>query len=221
MAIAQLDLSFSMGYGRYSLTTIKDFQQTIQNSFPVPDAEASDQFPPYYFYQLSSKAPISENNMFGVTLSYGSTGGRISYSDYSGSLVAEQLIKYYGFNLSIGPYYKLPNNLDLFIDFKPGLTITNLELTAQQVIQSSRSNDSNQFRSTNFGIQPTFNLSKRFGDFSAFIFAGYQVTISSGKLKLTENKDLHLVDNKSQDVLAVWDGVRLGLGITCYFIKKK
>lgn len=214
---AQVELSFSVGYGSYSLADIREYQNFIKTSFPVSDAKVTDEFPSYYLYQISGKTPVSESAMIGLTISYGSTGGRVSYSDYSGMLLAEQLLNYYEITLSAGPYFSLPHNFMLFVDFKPGITITKLELTGSQSIQTFKSTESNLFRSINIGFQPTLSLSKRVGYIGASVFASYQATIVNGKLKFIENKDLYLVDNRSQEVYAIWDGVRFGLGISCYF----
>src|SRR5690349_7378901 len=95
---AQSFVRAEINYGSYSMTRMKQFQQdlinrTHQSGLPL---FAVNSFPAYIGYSLSGG--VTRNKItVGFSLGYNSTGGRLDYEDYSGYLIADQLMRSFSF----------------------------------------------------------------------------------------------------------------------------
>ncbi|MGC4023180.1 MAG: hypothetical protein QM734_15175 [Cyclobacteriaceae bacterium] len=151
----------------------------------------------------------------GGSFSYGSTGGRIYYSDYSGSLWFDQLLSNYSFACIVGKSVDLgKGKFSLQGDIRPGITITNLKLTGNEILGSKADNFSNSFRGVNLTAQPTLSLVGKFGKVSLNAFVGYNFALQLGDLTSTDNSGGTLVNNHDQKIYADWSGLRAGGGLS-------
>jgi len=86
-----LSFSADIGYGNYSMSGLKSFNNDILNTLPV-EARLIDDFPaqPFFYGSIiyQTKSPV----YVGVSCGYYTTGSRISYKDYSGELRIDNLV---------------------------------------------------------------------------------------------------------------------------------
>jgi hypothetical protein len=194
---------------------MKTFLNDVAASFPVT-AKVSPAFPSYWFYDVSAKWRSGKNSLTGFSFSSGSTGGRAYYSDYSGSIGFDQLLSYQSYLLIIG-FRKdfLHGRLTLEGDLRPGITTTELNVKAYQNV-GIYAETTAQYKGVNFVAQPTMALSTRFGFIGAQVFAGYNLTLSSGNLYQTSGAYLQ---SSGTPLKADWTGLRAGAGLSLYFDK--
>lgn len=210
-------ISASIGYGTYRMNDMTNFQQELAPIFPI-EGKTTLAFPGYWFYDISYKQIISDKFLIGGGAGYGSTAGRISYSDYSGSINYDQLLTFYSFPLHFGQRIKLPNEkIILTADLQPGLTHTNLTLLFQEQIGSLSQNESYKFTSLNLYIQPSLGFVYKLNRIGLNAQLGYQLDIGPGKLKYSE--DVFLRDSDENPVVANWSGLRASVGVV-YLISR-
>jgi hypothetical protein len=216
-AMAQAHFSFNVNYGTYLMTQMKSLEEEIPASFPVHMKTLSN-YPPYFNFDGSFTYQTEKSFFWGFVFGYGSTGGRMHYSDYSGFVLYDQRIKYFSAHGSVGLAKKYPTkNLQLDFDLRPGIMFTRYLLVVDYEVASTTGGESNNFKSTNFVIQPTTKLRKRFGPFGVEAVLGINVNFIKGKLFLEDNKEVYLIKLSGEPVRADWTGVRLGLGACYYF----
>ena len=116
-SFAQLHTSFHVGQGSNQMKEMKTLQQEFANDFPVAPKTVSS-FPAYYFYEGTIAGGFLDRFFAGVSIARGSTGGRIQYSDYSGSVKGDQILKYW----SVGfPFTAIINPKNKSIQFSAGI----------------------------------------------------------------------------------------------------
>lgn len=214
---AQLKISGSVGYGTYYMDDIRDWQKEVKAGLPV-EAQAVSTFPGYLNFEGGISYDSKRKFFVGVIIGYGSTGSRLDYRDYSGSLTFDQLAKYYSLNVSIGSKRELINKKYLLsLDFRPGIILTNLVYETNTRLGTDKVSQKQEFKSINWNVQPTICVTRRFGSFGLHAFAGYNTSFKKGKLKVKGNKNYYLLNTNGSDAHAQWGGIRLGLGATYFF----
>jgi len=207
---AQVHISAGTGIGWFSMKEFHDFQEHLRSSFPVA-ARITEQFPAYVIYDASIAWQLRRTGFLGVYYQYGSTGGRIHYKDYSGEIYSDQLFHYNTIALNAGEALEFGKNYSLRVDLHPGATFTSLELLSVTKIGDQRYQESYKFHSINATMQPTFELTKTWGNFGLKLSAGYHIAVYAGKVKLKGNKNAILLGSSTDPIAASWDGLRLGL----------
>jgi len=220
VGFGQLKVTLSTGYGTYTMGDMKSLQEELQEGYPV-DAKITESFPGYAYYDLSVTKQTGERFVIGGYFTYGSTGGRIHYEDYSGEVSSNQLVRYYslGFPLGIMISDDLDANAWNFqLDFKPHFTMGELLLEFSSRIGSQRDAGSYEFRSFNFGIEPGFTAERRIGDkWGIDLFAGYNLTVVQGKLFFNETEGAYLQNEQNQAIGLDFSGLRVMLGLSYRF----
>jgi hypothetical protein len=214
--LAQPKLSLSIGYGTYSMKEVKEFDKYVP-LYNVAAMSAVSAYPPYVNYEGGFVYQTAKSFIWGVRIEYGSSGARVDYRDYSGSVRLDQIAKYVSLSGSVGMTRKYPSrNMTLVFDVRPGVTRTDLEMVFRYNVGSDQGGETNEFRSLNFVVQPTASLERRFGRFGINVYAGVHLTIVKGNLRNRENKDEHLMTGGGDSLRAGWTGLRGGFGVSWY-----
>lgn len=208
-------LNVSSGIGTYTMKDLKAFQKGIKAQFPF-EPTVTDEFPPYFFYELSSFARPGKMFFFGFGVTYGSTGGRVQYHDYSGYLRADQLLKYLNVSVPVGVSTDLNEKVSIQFDLRPTYTMTSAELRFEQEVVGTYEDERVKFNSETLAVQPGFLLMRKFNRFGVHAQASYYASLSQGKMYLKENSDLFLVDDNDKPLYTHWDGVRISLGLSLW-----
>ena len=213
--LGQFSASFNTSYGSYKLSDLRIFQEQLRASFPV-NAKITSSFPSYWLYDLSLKWYYTSRATFGLNASYGSSGGRIYYSDYSGYTGAEQLISFNAYSFSFGTYRNIQgSNFRIFADIKTGLTFNKLsynKYTSIVGVGTTQDSYSTIYKSVNWSAEPTLGLVKRIGLFGLNVSASYNLTLINGELPNSG----YAIGASTKDIGMDWSGLRFGGGVSIF-----
>lgn len=213
----QLKVNMSMGYGTYSMKSMKDFQEELRVSFPVR-AKTTESFPGYVFYEFGITTVQADRFVIGGYFTYGSTGGRIHYEDYSGEMSSDQLVRYVSIGSPLG--IVLGDNLTdspwrVHLDLKPHFTVGMMELDFYSRIGNQEESDSYKFTAFNLGIEPGLTVERSLAKkWDVTFFAGYNANLLKGNLYFQEENDAYLQNQKGETVTLDFSGFRAALGIS-------
>ncbi|HLZ15981.1 MAG TPA: hypothetical protein VKQ08_03030 [Cyclobacteriaceae bacterium] len=218
-AKAQLTLSVNSGIGTYQMGDLKSYQQSALARWPVK-GQVTSSFPAYWFFELAAANRMDNHLLLGGTLSFGSTGGRMFYGDYSGSLSSNQLLSFSSWTVCLGKWASLLNDkLIVEGDIRPGIVVSRLELKNQTVIGATTNNVDVTYQSVNFTVQPTLSVSYRLGPAFLKAFGGYNFNLVQDPLQ--QRGDGSYLLNGTGKVRADWSGLRAGLGVGMTLDSKK
>jgi hypothetical protein len=216
-AIGQMRVSLRSGYGLYSMNEMKSFQAELraQSEYPMRITES---FPGYVYYEVALMLPLANKFFYTANFGYGSTGGRIHYSDYSGEIRFDQLLNYISAGTSLGISEENSTGKYVF-DFSitPSFVFSKLSLEFMARIGDEQNVERIEFRSTNLTLQPDFAITRKFGRLGIQAMVGYNFAILKGKLFLTSDGEAYLIDSSGNNVPSNWNGGRASLGISFLF----
>jgi len=212
------DMHFNVGFASYSHPELRKYQEYLLRELIVP-GEATETFPPYFTFAVGVNKNWAQWKL-GFEVGHGSTGGRIYYQDYSGKLVADQLL-YYNY-LGITPSVVLHKNDGLLINagLKVSLILHNLVIRNKIKIQNDVTSEDVKFLSGNLGFQPHVRVRRNIG--STFFVqgtAGYELQDRRETLAPDKN-GAYLADENSEPVHLQGSGFRFSAGVGFVFPSK-
>jgi hypothetical protein len=206
-------------YGTFKMESMKEYQRSI-SAWPAPDEfKVVDKFPPYVGYNFLTGYNISPRFNLGIRLQYTSTGGRVAYGDYSGELTVNQLLHAYSLGLNSRYRLKNPSDWETYLSCTAGVMRTSLtNAYSFHLYDVSPSNYEIHFRSYNYFLNPAIIVNRKFKNhFALYANLGYELQIHR-TLRLSSDEKQYLKTSNGEDVVAEWDGLRIGIGI-CYRFK--
>lgn len=218
--MAQISISFNAGRGIWSMNTMKDFQEEYSNDFPV-ETKTNEAFPSHWFFEISA-AQRNDRWIGGLALTNGATGGRVSYNDYSGSILFDQNLSFYALSAIIGRLLnKNPKNILVVGTIRPGVMISKMAYDYREQINGAETeNMSSEFTGYNLTVQPTFSFTRQFGRIGVEAQAAYHLTVVAGRLPYKDYEDIpadqgvnYLILEGQIPVKANWSGFRVSLGV--------
>lgn len=197
-----------INYNLFSHSLLSEFQQEFIGDMPATiPIETVDDFPSNIGFTVGYEI---ENVNTSIFMSYNSTGGKISYADFSGFIKLEQLLT----GITFGGIYDIP--LDKKNRFKLGIKgfvmLSSLDIESSSMIGSDTNNDSLSFDSIDYGLGTQFRYEYPVSFFIIRANIGFDVVLG-GKLKFEEVKEANLLNNSGKDVKTGWTGLRTGFGI--------
>ena len=201
-------LFFETNYNTFSHSSLKQFQEEFKTDIaPIP-VKTVDDFPANIGFTLGYEIVESKTAIF---LGYNTTGGKLSYSDYSGIIRLEESLNGITFG---GIYYVNLNKekQDFKIGFKGFGMYSSLNLNSYSEIGTNIQQDNIDFQSFDFGIGAQLNYEYPLSFFIIRANIGFDVVLG-GKLKFKDNNEAHLINNSGEDVKTGWSGLRTGVGI--------
>ncbi len=212
-------LFVEFGHGGFGMAEMKSFQQEIQNQLEF-DARIIENFPAYYTVKGSLLFVDFEDVTIGFTGGTMSTGGRVSYGDFSGSYRADSELSATYFGL-IGEHIFLKrNNLELTVNASPYINTSTLDFSTEFIIQDNRQVQLLTFVSTSLGVESGFTARYYFGPMFVQAFFGGNFNIG-GDLELKTDRDAVLIDGAGEIVKTNWSGYRANIGIGINFKRKQ
>ena len=198
-----------LNYNSFMHTSLKSFQEEFRGDMPEIPIKINDNFPANFGITAGYKI----NSLDAALLfSYNSTGGKISYSDYSGIVRLTQPLKAYSLG---GEYFieldKSSSNLSLGL--KGFMTYSMLEIDSYTQIADEVNKDNIKLQSIDFGVGGRLIYEYPLSFFMLRASIGVDVVIG-GKLKFKENNEYHLENNNGDPVKTNWTGLRTGIGIS-------
>ena len=214
-AVAQVNISLSTGYSSYSMKEMKSFQKELQADFPE-GSRVTETFPDFLYYDLAVTTEISDQFILGGFIRYGSTGGRIHYSDYSGEVRGDQLIQYVslGSPLGMNIYKNEEKSFSVHADLRPQLSYCFLNLEFYSRLDTQDEAQSLKFTAFNVSLEPGFTAEKYIRHWGINFFAGYHLNLVKGNLMFKEIDQAYLQNKDGDPVHVSLSGLRISLGIS-------
>ncbi|WBX75753.1 hypothetical protein PG911_13975 [Tenacibaculum ovolyticum] len=198
---------FETNFNTFSHSSLSSFQEELKNDILGTPIKVTDDFPSNIGFTLGYEITNSNTAIFA---SYNATGGKISYSDFSGVLRVEEALS----AITIGGiYYFVLKSVPNFKFGLRGFTMfSNLNLDSYSQIGDTINQEEVKFNAIDFGAGIQFNYEYPLLFLKIRANLGYDLTFG-GKLKFKENSDLNLVNDANEDVTTGWSGLRIGLGV--------
>lgn len=202
---AQFSVQGGLSYGTFSMNSMK----ALQNDISIASdslLKAVTTFPSYYGFSASLLWTQNEKASIGIAIDFNSTGGRLSYSDYSGYLLVDQVLT--AFSIGAVGEYKL--NKSARWPISAGIQVSwvssTVEITRESAIGNSPpSSDAQVLSSTNIGVRPHVLIQRNLpAGLYAFVQAGYE---------LQYHKQLETSGGGKTNLTAEWDGFRALVGV--------
>lgn len=132
---AQFSIGYSVGYGAYEMNDMKDIfdasLSSLKATYPQVDFRMVDDFPGYVNHTIDAGYRFKRHEV-GLKTSFLTTGGKISYSDYTGEYLDK--LKLNGYRIALSYRYYLPiceigksGSLSLYGELSEGITFTNTD----------------------------------------------------------------------------------------------
>jgi len=202
------ELFVDLNYSTFSFSQLRELQDDQLKGVKDYPLAVNDDFSSNIGFTLGYKI----NNQFAAYFSYNTTGGKISYADYSGVIRLTQPLKQY----VLGGMYTFPlleNSENFRFGFKAFASFTSMEINSYSKLLDNSSEDSIELRSTGLGIGPTLIYEQPIWKVRLRFSMAYDL-VFNGKLTLKDNDDMHLEDSSGDDIKADWSGIRAGIGIS-------
>jgi hypothetical protein len=179
----QTILRFRTGIASYTMSDLKSIQQSQQSSFQVP-AKTLSSFPNYYYYGVGVDN-VGRNFVTGLHLNFGSTGGRVYYSDYSGVVGSDQRLTYTDLSGMFGYFFgRSDSKFRIGLSLNTGILLGNTTIHDYLNVTGYANNYdySYAYKNFNFFIQPNLNLQYNLGPLVLGTSVGYNLNAINSKL---------------------------------------
>jgi hypothetical protein len=218
-AAAQVTISFGTGYGKYAMGDLIKLQQDFMKSYNV-NAKVNAAFPGYVYYQGSVGISYSRLFYSEIFFCYGSTGGRVSYADYSGQFAMGQKVNFKSVTGSFGVRWWATKKLQLECVIRTGPVASTLALEAFQNIGADQWTHKGKYESDGWMMEPNFKATRVAGHFGIFAFVGLNRT-KANFFESVDFVDYITTPQGTYYAAPDWSGLRVGTGVTFMIGGKK
>jgi len=211
-----ISISAGTGIGTYSLGDLKKLNEDLMLGMPVA-TKVVNSFPPYPFFRFSA---LWENEKLGlgISVSHCSTGSRIHYADYSGTISMKQLIRCNSFGIPF--HVKLTKKEDskakVYFQLEPGIVMTRDVLRQYMSVYEETVKDDYTFTSESMYALAGFSCRYQLKKVSFMAGLGYFFD-TGGKLFFEGNSEQWLVDNSNDPIKSNISGLRLDISVGIRF----
>jgi hypothetical protein len=201
---AQISISGGVLYGTWNMASMKSIQQDVIASSQIP-MKVVTEFPPYFGMSFNCMYALNQRTALGLAVDYYSTGGRVSYGDYSGYVQVDQLLS----ALSVGVVGRHQLNQSsswpIVIGLQVSLVPTDAVIVIEEAIGTNVQNSSIELSTHNLGIRPTIGVKRNLpGGLFLLLQGGYEAQIHSV---------LRTSSGAETTVYAEWEGLRATMAI--------
>ena len=211
-AFGQVTISVSTGVGTYAMRDMKRLQTNFIKSYQV-DGGVNKAFPPYIYYEGTIGFSYSPQFFSEIYFAHGSTGGRVSYGDYSGEVAMTQRLNYTAVMGSFGVRWRV-QHLQFDALVRLGRVYSRLTLSQVQSVDGSSWSHNGKYTSAGGVAEPNFKVTRIFDHVGVFVFAGFNETFNSGFFESVDTVDYITTPQGTFIVAPDWTGVRIGTGVT-------
>lgn len=205
---SQVSVLFHTGVGTYRMKEQKELQNEFSKT--VLPWRPVHKFPPYWNFGGSLSFPISPKLRTGGWFEFGSTGGTLDYSDYSGSARMDQLLQYTQFGGFLSVHINNSEAWPIFFTSHVSIAKTKANLAYEIIIGTDSEKFSEFFKSTNVGFRPGLMLERKLG---ALVFqTGLGIEFQLPGILRDTKSGSSLTNNKGENVRAQWSGIRAQIG---------
>jgi hypothetical protein len=206
-------IELEFGIGSYKMENLKELNKYIQKEIAFK-TEITDNFPVFPCFKASAFL-LNNQKQFGLSISFHSTGSRISAQDFSGEYKYDNLLKAYLAGLFIQAPARKIGKMQLEGRLEGGMIYS--ELRHEEFLQLYDTvyiNNSNQFKSINAYIEPGLRLSLPVFSFKLGIYAGYMVQFGKKGFYIDNRNSSQVYNPATNSVLKPeWDGFRVSISL--------
>jgi len=218
-ALAQgIGISASAGMASQRMDDLKYLQQYILDTYPV-EGRITSSFPPFTNISLVLVKEWYDHIHIGGGYTFSTTGGKSSYSDYTGNISTEisaashRLGAYLSYTILGG------ERLDLSLNGRLDFNLSSVNIESAINVLGYTNRIYNQYRSISPSGTAGLELMYKFSGFSVGLEAGYLVDLA-GNLKNTEsNNELRDPNDQNRILTTDWTGWHAGIKIQIWLVK--
>ena len=207
------------GGGTYQMSDMKTIQDEVLEQQAIPNSRVIDSFSPFYNFGLNISV-VKFPYEYGGLFRYESTGGRIGYSDITGSFFFDQIAEQYllGFSGRIflaGSEQNFNSPILPFLELRAGGSLANVTFEQIFSVNNDTQKSNESFHEESFFLEPVFGARFTKGSFalepslSAFI----DIDPFKSGLHLKDEPEAKL-KNEDGIVNLNWLGLRAGINLT-------
>ena len=198
----------SGGMASSAMEDMKYLQNYILSTYPL-EGKVTSSFPPFTSTSVTVFKQLYDQIRIGGGYSYANTGGKSSYSAYSGEIYSETSVTSHRLGAYLSYLVLGGERLELSLYGKAEANLSSLAILTAYSIQNISNSGTNKYRS----ISPVGTIGTElmygFRDFSLGIDAGYLVDLT-GNLKNTDNGEFLLDPLDRERILTTdWTGWQL------------
>lgn len=213
-ARAQVCFSLWSGVATYGMDDMKRFQLEFNQALPIPGVIISS-FPAYWYYEGQLQYQF-QNNRLGSSVSYGSSGGRVSYSDYSGKVLNDLRVEGTSTSVCYERLQPLSKNGTWSIGFgiNVGWLFGKMKFDNLQQIGNNKATVVEYFTTGNMTLEPRVTLRKAIKAFEFLAVCGYNINAIKGNVIPKSYPDAILTNSSGDPAHLDFSGLRGGVGVT-------
>lgn len=201
--------SGGLNYGSYSMKGPKDLQQSLfPSNIPLEVVESFPSRAGLEFNLLRTFDKLS----FGTGFSKASTGGRVSYADYSGSIMHDIIASNMMISIQVEYAFVKNDGWELFFAMRNGIVMSTMTYRTTLTLGAETDEVKNKFKSMNFALSPGLGARFFYRNFFLHPEVRYESHILKGDLTYSEDSDMELKVNGNK-VQMGWDGIRLSISL--------
>lgn len=208
-AQARFSIEPRVGLGTYRMPQMKQLQQEIRRGINVP-AKATEEFPVYFNYGLIVSYHLNEQNRISLVAETGSTGGRVTYADYSGNLTYDQLLQYKSFGSLFGREFG-KEQIRFAIGLESTILFSELRFKSDVEIYGEGYSEADEFKAIGVGLKPFIGIMVPYKRFESRFTAGYLYN-DNKPFYLKDDEDVVLMVN-NEEAGPDWSGLRLTISV--------
>ncbi len=199
---------FEVNYNTFSHASLSDFQKEFKDDLKEIPIQTTDDFPGNIGFTLGYEMVNANVTVFA---SYNTTGGKLSYSDFSGVIRITETLKAY----TLGGEYLVPftkTNNNFTLGLRGFGMFSTMELKNYIEILEDITKENIDFQSTNLGVGARVLYEYPVSFFIIRASLGFDLTLG-GTIRFQENNEFHLENNAGDKVKTNWTGLRTSVGI--------
>lgn len=199
---------FETNYNYFSHKSLSNFQEEFKNDIQEIPIQITDDFPGNIGFTIGYEL-VDEHII--IFVSHNKTGGKLSYSDFSGLIKITQNLNAY----TLGGEYLIPfskTNDNFRLGLRGFGMFSTMELESYTEILENVTKENIDFQSVNLGIGTRILYEYPLSFFILRVSLGFDLTFG-GSLKFQENSEFNLEDNDGDKVKTNWTGLRTSIGI--------
>ena len=201
--------SAGLNYGSYSMKSLKKVQQSLLSS-NIP-LEVVESFPSRAGFEINLLRTF-DNVSLGAGFSQASTGGRVSYADYSGSISHDIIATNKMISIQVEYAVLQKDTWELFFAMRNGVAMSTMTYRSALTLGSDTEEINNKFKAMNFALGPGLGARFFYRNFFLHPEAKYEIHVVKGDLTYTEDSDVELMVDGNK-VQMDWDGIRLSISL--------
>ncbi len=202
LSAQKIRITYETGYGMYSLSNLKDFQESHSSQINELPVSAVVRFPNYINHSATLCIYLDESNLLGINSAYLTSGGRNSLMDYSGEYIFDMILNGFQFGIESEHIRRFKNNFGLHLNFKLGLIKSELKYSESfKIYGVGESSSTDKLSQYDFFLEPNINFSK-------IIISGLAIKAGLGYNLNTSSFYRGMIN---------WSGLRPNVGINYSF----